>query len=45
MPYHRTCFDSEFDWVFEGIDDKILGDFGLAVTVPLALNWIDAMKN
>jgi len=30
MPYHRTCFDSEFDWVFEGIDDKIIGDFGFS---------------
>ena len=30
MPYHRTCFDSEFDWVFEGIEDKIIGDFGFS---------------
>ena len=28
MPYRRTCFDSEFDWVFEGIESDILGDFG-----------------
>jgi N,N-dimethylformamidase len=30
MPYHRICFDSEFDWVFEGIEDKIIGDFGFS---------------
>jgi len=30
MPYRRTCFDSEFDWVFEGIEDKIIGDFGFS---------------
>ena len=27
---NRTCFESEFDWVFEGIEDKIIGDFGFS---------------
>ena len=30
MPYKRTCFDEQLEWVFEGVDDKILGDFGLS---------------
>ncbi len=30
MPYQRTCFDPEFDWVFEGIDSPIIGDFGFS---------------
>ena len=30
MPYQRTCFDPEFDWVFDGIDSPILGDFGFS---------------
>ena len=30
MPYQRKCFDPEFDWVFEGIDSPIIGDFGFS---------------
>ena len=30
MPYKRVCFDSRFDWVFDGIDTDILGDFGFS---------------
>ena len=30
MPYKRVCFDPKFDWVFEGIDDDIIGDFGFS---------------
>lgn len=30
MPFKRVCFDPEFSWVFDGIDDDILGDFGLS---------------
>ena len=30
MPYKRTCFDKKLDWVFEGVHEKILGDFGLS---------------
>jgi N,N-dimethylformamidase len=31
-PYYRTCFDCPdvTDWVFRGIDDEILGDFGFS---------------
>ena len=28
--YHRTCYDPKFDWVFEGIEDKLIGDFGFS---------------
>ncbi|WP_108881238.1 N,N-dimethylformamidase beta subunit family domain-containing protein [Anderseniella sp. Alg231-50] len=27
-PYKRVCTDPEFEWVFDGIKDDILGDFG-----------------
>jgi N,N-dimethylformamidase len=30
MPYHRVCYDKNFDWVFEGIDDDLIGDFGFS---------------
>lgn len=30
MPYKRVCFDPDFDWVFNGIDDEIIGDFGFS---------------
>ena len=30
MPYKRTCFNEEFDWVFEGIEDGLIGDFGFS---------------
>jgi len=26
--YERKCFDSKFDWVFEGIKESKIGDFG-----------------
>lgn len=31
-PYHRVCFDNPVvtDWVFRGITDTVLGDFGLS---------------
>lgn len=29
-PYHRTCHNPDFDWVFEGIEGDILGDFGFS---------------
>lgn len=30
MPYKRVCDDSAFDWVFDGIDDGPIGDFGFS---------------
>ena len=30
MPYKRICFDKKLDWVFEGVHEKILGNFGLS---------------
>lgn len=30
MPYKRVCNDSAFDWVFDGIDDGPIGDFGFS---------------
>lgn len=30
MPYKRVCFDADFDWVFEGIEDGPIGDFGFS---------------
>ena len=30
MPFKRTCFESNFEWVFDGIDEDILGDFGFS---------------
>ena len=29
-PYQRVCKDSAYDWVFAGINDDIIGDFGLS---------------
>lgn len=29
-PYRRVCYDSAYDWVFEGITDDLLGDFGFS---------------
>ena len=29
-PYERKCFDSKFDWIFEGIKDTKIGDFGFS---------------
>lgn len=29
-PYKRVSSDPEFDWVFEGIADDLIGDFGLS---------------
>ena len=30
MPYKRICRDPAFDWVFDGIDDELIGDFGFS---------------
>ena len=30
MPYHRSCYDSAFDWVFDGIEGVVIGDFGFS---------------
>jgi len=29
-PYKRTCHSSEFNWVFDGIKDELIGDFGFS---------------
>ena len=29
-PYERKCFDTKFDWIFEGIKDTKIGDFGFS---------------
>ncbi len=29
-PYRRACTDPDYDWVFEGIDDALIGDFGFS---------------
>ncbi|MEP4198374.1 MAG: N,N-dimethylformamidase beta subunit family domain-containing protein [Aliishimia sp.] len=29
-PYRRACAEGGFDWVFEGIDDPLIGDFGFS---------------
>ena len=29
-PYKRKCYDSKFDWVFEGIKEDDLGNFGFS---------------
>ena len=26
MPYHRSCHDPAFDWVFDGIEGDVIGD-------------------
>jgi len=28
--YRRKCFDSDYNWIFEGVDGDIIGDFGLS---------------
>ena len=28
--YKRICFDPAFDWVFSGINDDVIGDFGFS---------------
>ena len=30
MPYHRSCHDPAFDWVFDGIEGDVIGDFGFS---------------
>ena len=30
MPYRRLCYDKNFDWVFDGIEDEIIGEFGFS---------------
>ena len=30
MPYKRICFDKEFDWIFKGVEDGPIGDFGFS---------------
>jgi N,N-dimethylformamidase len=30
MPYNRICRDPKFDWVFEDIEDDIIGNFGFS---------------
>lgn len=30
MPYNRVCRDPDFDWIFEGIDEDVFGDFGFS---------------
>ena len=30
MPYHRSCHDPAFDWVFDGIEGVVIGDFGFS---------------
>ncbi|MBW4710496.1 N,N-dimethylformamidase large subunit [Roseobacter sp. YSTF-M11] len=29
-PYRRSCVDAAFDWVFEGIEGDIIGDYGFS---------------
>jgi len=29
-PYKRVCTDPTYDWIFDGIDDDIIGDFGFS---------------
>ncbi|KAL9183994.1 hypothetical protein ACHAXT_002080 [Thalassiosira profunda] len=30
MPYRRVCYDEEMDWLFEGVESELLGDFGFS---------------
>ena len=30
MPYKRVCYDKNMEWVFDGIKDDLLGDFGFS---------------
>lgn len=29
-PYKRTCFDPEYDWLFDGVDSDTFGNFGFS---------------
>jgi len=29
-PYRRICYDTAYDWIFEGIADELIGDFGFS---------------
>ncbi|MBX2882188.1 MAG: hypothetical protein KTR32_19730, partial [Granulosicoccus sp.] len=29
-PYRRVCYDADYDWVFDGVTDELLGDFGFS---------------
>lgn len=29
-PYRRVCRDEHFDWLFDGIEEEIIGDFGFS---------------
>ena len=29
-PYRRVCTDTMYDWVFEGVEEEIIGDFGFS---------------
>ena len=29
-PYKRTCFDADFDWLFDGLESDNIGDFGFS---------------
>ncbi|UWQ33030.1 N,N-dimethylformamidase large subunit [Leisingera sp. M527] len=29
-PYQRTCTDPAYDWIFDGIESDVLGDFGFS---------------
>ena len=28
--YRRKCFDPQYDWIFEGVEGELLGDFGFS---------------
>lgn len=28
--YQRACFDPQYEWIFEGIDSTVIGDFGFS---------------
>ncbi|WP_199910709.1 N,N-dimethylformamidase beta subunit family domain-containing protein [Loktanella sp. Alg231-35] len=29
-PYRRVCADPDFDWIFDGVDDEFIGNFGFS---------------
>ncbi|WP_227268451.1 N,N-dimethylformamidase beta subunit family domain-containing protein [Roseobacter weihaiensis] len=29
-PYRRVCMDPAYDWVFEGVDEELIGDYGFS---------------
>ena len=29
-PYHRVCTDAAYDWVFEGVQDALIGNYGFS---------------